>query len=153
MGNRAMAMINGNQIKIIHALKGALCLDDETYRGMLHARHQVTSSKALTEAEAAAIIRELETAAISAGVWKRGREKFGDMKNRVGFATPRQLRMIEAMWNDVSRATTPEGRKTALRHFLKRIVGREDLRFLDPVDVRKVVAALEGMGAVAPSHE
>lgn len=142
-----MAMINGNQIKLIHALKNALRLDDDTYRDMLHSRHRVTTSKKLTDTEATALIREMETAAVSTGVWKRGTEKFGNLQHRPGFATPKQLRMIEGMWRDVSHATTPADRETGLRHFLMRIVGVESLRFLEPGHVRKVVNALKTMKA------
>lgn len=60
-------------------------------------------------------------------------------------ATPRQLRKIEAMWADVSRADTEEARATALRQFLKRIVGIENLRFLEGWQVKKVINALEAM--------
>lgn len=144
-----MAAIDGIQIKLIHVLKGALRLDDATYREMLAARFRKTTSKDLTHSEAADLIAEMEAHAVSQGVWRRKerRKKYDRYGDRPGFASPKQLRMIEGMWKDVSRATTAEGRTIALRHFLLRIVGVEDLRFLEPEHVRKVVNALKTMKA------
>ncbi len=142
-----MAMIEPKQIKIIHVLKGALSLDDSTYRELMRSRFRKDSSKRLTYSEASDLIREMEAAAMSAGVWRRKEQKYDRFGNRPGFATPKQLRLIEGLWKDVSRAQNEEDRKTALRHFLVRIVGVEDLRFLEPVHVRKVINALKTMKA------
>ncbi len=56
-------------IKLIHTLKGALGLDEETYRATL-AGYGVASSKDLRPAQAALLIRDLEQKAVAAGVWK-----------------------------------------------------------------------------------
>ena len=142
-----MAAIDGTQVKLIHTLKGALRLDDATYREMLAGRFRKTTSKDLTHSEAADLIREMEAHAVSQGVWRRKEKKYDRFGGRPGFASPKQLRMIEGMWKDVSRAATAEDRALALRHFLLRIVGVEDLRFLEPEHVRKVVNALKTMKA------
>ena len=63
-------MATSSQIKIIHTLKGALCLDDDAYRATL-ARYGVGSSKDLREREAEDLIKDLEQKATAAGVWKR----------------------------------------------------------------------------------
>lgn len=57
-------------IKTIHTLKGALGLDDDTYRAVL-AEYKVTSSKDLKPAQALLLIRDLEAKAIAAGVWTK----------------------------------------------------------------------------------
>ena len=142
-----MAMIEPMQIKLIHVLKGALSLDDPTYRELLLSRFRKNTSKKLTYSEASDLIREMEAHAVSVGVWRRKEKRYDRFGHRPGFASPKQLRMIEGMWKDVSRAQTEEDRKTALRHFLMRIVGIEDLRFLEPEHVRKVVNALKTMKA------
>jgi len=142
-----VAGIDGTQIKLIHTLKGALRLDDATYREMLACRFRKRTSKDLLHSEAADLIREMEAHAVSQGVWRRKEKKYDRYADRPGFASPKQLRMIEGMWKDVSRAATAEDRATALRHFLLRIVGVEDLRFLEPEHVRKVVNALKTMKA------
>jgi hypothetical protein len=142
-----MSMIEPMQIKLIHCLKSALGLSDPTYREMLTGRYGKDSSKKLTYSEASDLIRQMENYAVSMGVWRRKEKRYDRYGHRPGFASPKQLRMIEGMWKDVSRAQTEEDRKMALRHFLMRIVGIEDLRFIEPEHVRKVVYALKTMKA------
>lgn len=143
-------MATAEQIKKIHTLKGALGLDDGTYRDMLADKYGASSSKGLNVLQAADLIDDLTEKAVSAGVWtvRRGRAKYDDLKGRDKLAaTPAQLRMIEAMWRDVSRMTTDEDRAKALRSFVHRIVGVNDLRFLLKADVQRLVKSLENMGA------
>jgi phage gp16-like protein len=145
-------MIAPDQVKLIHALKGALRLDDATYRDMLHSRFRKRSSKQLTRSEARDLIREMESNAFSTGAWRRREKKYDRLVNRRGFASPKQLRMIEGMWKDVSRAMTDKDRAVALRPFLMRIVGIEDMRFLEPEHVRKVINALKSMRAAKAAY-
>ena len=63
-------MATAKQIKLIHVVKGALLLDDATYRAML-AGYGVESSKDLREAQAELLLHDLQTKAEAAGVWKR----------------------------------------------------------------------------------
>jgi len=144
----AMRMIQPRQIKKIHVLKKQLGFDDDTYRAALLSRHNVQSCKALTYVQAAQFIAELEKAlnfATELDQKAAPKYKYDNLRGRDGMATPRQLRKIEAMWADVSRAKTDEERTSALRRFLKRIVGVEDLRFLEIWQVKKVIKALEAM--------
>lgn len=64
------------QIKLIHTLKGALILDDDTYRATL-AQYGVASSTKLTPLKAGQLIKDLEAKAIHAGVWKNKQKKPG----------------------------------------------------------------------------
>lgn len=143
--------INAKQIKKIHALKNQIGMDDDTYRAALNAQYGVQSCKDLTFVHAARFITDLEQkAGLVSGNGRNPpgnsyRRKYENLRERDGMATPRQLRKIEAMWAGVSRAETEEARAAALRHFLKRIVGLEDLRFLESWQVRKVINALEAM--------
>jgi len=132
------------QIKRIHALKGALKLTDLQYRAALEFHH-VFSSKQLTEAQADLFIIELEREAVAGGRWERPWRKYQNLAGRRGMATPRQLRMIEAMWAGVSRAGSAAEREAALNVFLRRFEiagGMADIRFYD---VRRIVAALRAM--------
>lgn len=63
-------MATAKQIKLIHVVKGALLLDDATYRAML-AGYGVESSKDLRDAQAEVLLHDLQTKAEAAGVWKR----------------------------------------------------------------------------------
>ena len=138
-------MIDARQIKRIHALKNQLGLDDDTYRTALKAQHNVETCKNLTYIQAARFIADLEKKAGKSNHYKGNRQKYENFRGRAGMATPRQMRKVEAMWAEVSRAGTDEARASALRRFLKRIVGIEDLRFLECWQVRKVIRALDAM--------
>lgn len=63
-------MATPKQIKLIHVVKGALLLDDATYRAML-AGYGVASSKDLRDAQAELLLHDLQTKAMQAGVWKK----------------------------------------------------------------------------------
>jgi len=55
--------VTAMQIKRIHTIKAKLQLDDETYRGRLTKLYGVTSSKELSQVQAADLIKRLEDAA------------------------------------------------------------------------------------------
>ena len=61
-------------------------------------------------------------------------------------ATPKQLRMIEALWFKVSRQTNDTDRKNALNSFIQRIIGVQNIRFLKKTDINKLKKAMENMG-------
>jgi hypothetical protein len=131
------------QIKRIHTLKGAMDLTDMQYRAALEQYH-VFSSKQLTEAQADQLISEMTNVAVSMGKWSRSYRKYQQLDGRKGMASARQLRMIEAMWADVSRAGTADVREAALKKFLLRF----DIRSMGDVrwyEVRKIVTALNAM--------
>lgn len=73
------------------------------------------------------------------------RDRFEDLGHRDGMATPKQLRMIEAMWMDVSKMPSYTAKQKAVEGFLKRIAGVENLRFVEDWMVQKIVKAIEGM--------
>lgn len=118
---------------------------------MIHSDGFATSCKDLSEQEAERIIRKMEALAVNEGRWTRveGRKmKYEELGKRQGMATPKQLRMIEAMWAGVSKYRAAEqqsSRAAALRGFLKRIVGVDDLRFIEGRQARKVIEALKAM--------
>jgi len=143
----AKQAITPGQIKKIHTLTTALGIDDATYRAALGASFGVSTSKALNYEQAQDFINDLEAKAMAAGRWKKRprRKKFQELRHRAGMATDAQLRMIEAIWFEVSRATDDEGRRKALRKFLFRIAKVSDLRFLDSDGAGKVINALKSM--------
>lgn len=139
-------MATQKQIKKIHALKSRLNFSDEEYRSYLMTEGLVTSCKDLSERESEILIRKMELAAVAKGVWERyTKRKYEELGRREGMATPRQLRMIEGMWKEVSRMRTEEGRKRALRYFIKRITGKDSIKFLEQSDVEKLVQAIKNI--------
>jgi hypothetical protein len=155
------------QIKKVHTLKSVLAMSDDDYRAMIKNGFGVESSKHLDLRQAAQLIGILEDKAVAAGVWeKRGWNRTTRISKghaaakvsttlgeRGGMATPPQLRKIEAMWSEVSRAT-PEYRARALRQFVSRIAHVSDLRFLDSAGAGAVINALKKMKErrVEPAH-
>jgi len=137
-----------DQLKLIHALKRALRLDDGEYRGLLGS-YGVESSKDLGSPDAAKLIDWMQQQAVAAGVWKnhggKPKEKpYEHLKGRLGMASPAQLRMIEALWKVVSVCVDPDSRKKALRNFLSRF-GVSAPEFLPVNKVPAVINALQAM--------
>ena len=151
--------ISSAQIKRIHTIVHLLNIPDDNYRDCLDSRFGVTSSKALTLHQAMSFIDELEKLALKmqGERYQTQREeakkkaeaekpkRFDNLDNRPGFASASQLRKIEAMWQDISIIPEPDARGRALRHFIKRITGVADMRFLDSEGAGKVINALKAM--------
>jgi putative transposase len=62
---------------------------------------------------------------------------------REHYATPKQLRMLEAMWMTSPRVEHKT--EEAFKHFVKRISGKEKLEWLMMSDVRKIKKAIESL--------
>jgi len=138
-------MSNPAQIKIIHALKGALRLDDGTYRDMLHTYGAYTS-KDLSFGQAKEVIDKLEASAVSAGVWqKRDGRDHASVLGRPGYASLKQINKIHAMWEDVSRQPDAESRRKALNTFLEKHFGISFIEWLPIEKVSKVIRTLAAM--------
>lgn len=129
-----------------------LGIDDSTYREMLFQRYQVESSKDLLEFQAEEFFKELNAKAIKLNLYDSGAAKKlknkGKYENKViadNKATPKQRRYIDYLWSTVSFMEDEKAREEALNKFLKKIVGCEQIDWLEKKDVSKVVKALEQM--------
>ena len=142
-----------SQIKAIHAVVGKLGIDDENYRHILHSRYGVTSCKDLTWRQAEELLSNLNNTnprPLGEGGRRPGegpRFKYQDMDGRPGFASGAQLRLVDAMWNQVTRAEGDEAQEKALDSFCRRIAGVAGLRMVKGWQIEKIVKALEAMGA------
>ncbi|MEJ5227217.1 regulatory protein GemA [Thermodesulfovibrio sp.] len=142
-----MEKITPKQIKKIHTLKTKLKMTDEEYRLRL-SDYWVSTSKDLTYEEAEDFIQKLEKEAIEKILWTPHvlvYYRYEDIERVHGMATPRQLRMIEAMWKDVSYLRDETKRLKALRKFVYRITGTDNLRELTFEQARKVINAIMHM--------
>jgi len=123
-------------------------IDEDTYRDMLLA-YGVSTSKDLDGGQAERIIQLFKELAMKSGKYKPKKEfafnknRYHDCDGRAGMATAKQLRKIEAMWFSVSRQGSDLDRRTALNKYIKRIAGKDNIRFLTASDVKKVIKALE----------
>lgn len=120
-----------------------LALDYDVYQDMMSISYGKTSSKDLTYVQAQDFVKHLKTLAQDCGVFKPTLTQAYTLRH--GMATPKQINKIKIMWHNVTKQDTPRREKIALRLFLKRIVGANDLNFLRIKDVPKIIKALEKM--------
>lgn len=145
-------LVSAEQIKIIHIAKSQLHISDENYRQIL-AGFNVQSSKQLTYREAEKLIlklkelgfKDVKKPSLLRGKSKHrgwGQDKYEYLSGREpGFATPKQLRMLESMWRDVSRSKTDE----SFNSFIKRMTGIDSIEWIGQKHVTILISALQGM--------
>ena len=135
------------QYRQIHGLVRLLGMNDEAYRDMLRDRYQVESSKQLSTQQRSSLIKSLREQV-------HGKvQKFNELSGRAKHkASPAQLRAIEAMWAQVSRAETSEDRRKALNAFCKRLTGVEVVTWICKDDVKVLIKAIHAMGAQSPEE-
>lgn len=144
--------ISKRQIVKIHTLKKQLNLSDEEYGAALEG-YNVTTSKDLSYEQAADLIKrlinllpkELRVKETNYKINKKY-DEFGIRWNerlKEHYATPKQLRMLEAMWmiSPKVKYKTEE----AFKNFVKRIAGKEKLEWVMMRDVRKIKKAIESL--------
>lgn len=135
------------QYRQIHGLVRLLGMNDEAYRDMLRDRYQVESSKQLSTQQRNSLIESLREQV-------HGKvQKFNELSGRARHkASPAQLRAIEAMWAQVSRAETSEDRRKALNAFCKRLTGVEVVTWICKDDAKVLIKAIHAMGAQSPEE-
>ena len=79
-------------------------------------------------------------------------QKFNELGKRKFKASPKQLRAIEAMWAQVSRASTAQDRSKALNAFCKRLTGVEVITWICKDDAKIIIKAIQAMGAKSPEQ-
>lgn len=135
----------------IHILVKKAGLSRSDYEAMLFG-FGVESSKHLNEEQQAELIAKLREIAEPEGekpkyVHGWGKEKYQNFGHRPGMASPREMRMIEAMWRDIARDKSD----TALGNFLARqtetenSIGVKSVIWLKTEHVKPVLVALKMM--------
>lgn len=165
-----MPDISRKQIAKVHALLKALCMEDDSYRALLIETFRVDSCKRLNLYQAAKLIRTLEEDAVKRGVWKipdaakpkpahpdakvatyqasaksihPAVRKYDDLLSRSDcYASPAQLRMLEAMWFEITGKSGDDLDRT-LGAFLNEKFERSALLMVERRLVRKVVLAFK----------
>ena len=140
-------MIEKWQVVRVHVLKNNAGLSDEDYRALLSG-YGAGSCKKLSYAEANELIRVLVKMAPA----KRPALKYDDVGFRRGFATPKQLRMLEAMWAEVSVFREPRRRDEAYLVFLRNRFNRISPLHIEEQMVQRIKACLEAMKRQAGVH-
>lgn len=135
-----------NWSKRLHTLAHKLGLD---YEQALFDATGKKSSKALTNKEASDLcatwqraINDMETK------YGWGKDKYNCLAPRPAhLATPGQLRLIESLWNQVTRSQSVPGREKTLNDLLYNKHECADIIQLPKAKVEKVIKTLESMGA------
>lgn len=141
------------QIKKIHVYKSKLGMSDADYRERVKLIHGTsTTCKDLNYEQANELLKEMEFLAYMNNTSLIPGQKYEELSHREDMATPKQLRMIEALWKDVSFHKRSLERAKALRAFLQRF-GIADMRFIDQPSVHAIIAALKSMKVKGESHE
>lgn len=131
-----------NQIIKIHALKGSLKLDDDTYRDILRG-YGVKSSTKLTIVKADQLIDDLVIKATAAGVWEK-RKPAAKAKTTRKLADDDQSKMIRGIWIELHEmGVVKDSSEKALASYVKRMTRIEDLRWLDVKQAQLVIEALK----------
>lgn len=140
-------MANNAQKAQIHILKDQLGLDRNQYEGML-AAYGVSSSADpdFSFAKAQSLIRtmrkELNARERNEHDQGWGKNKYEYLRPRpAGFADPKQLRKIEAMWRDLARDPSD----AALANFLERQTGIREITWLKHEHAVAMICAEDAM--------
>jgi len=146
--------VTTEQIKRIKVLQRKLAWDDDMYRATLKAWFDVESAKELSYSGAneciklmsAALSDSFSTTSHVDGVnWGWGKEKYECLGHREGFATPRELRMLNAMWSEVTTARTYREKDAAFEAWLRKKFHLGGVMNIKTEDVGKIKRALERM--------
>ena len=135
------------QIQKIHIAKSNLNINDVDYRAMLSGfkndkGEPCTSSKEFTEKQANVFLHLLKTKLGWQEKKKNKILKYEELNKRdPKFASPAQLRKIEALWQIHSREKT----EAALNHFLSRILKVDLITSVLKKDVNRLLKAIESL--------
>jgi hypothetical protein len=130
-------MLSRRQLRLLHAARRKLRLDDDTYRAILRQHGGVESSKDLDAAGFDRVVRYFRERGFNK---VPGRSAFTD---RPGFATPAQLDYVCSLW----RQAATRAEKRSLGRWLERTCGVSDVRFLTPEMARDAIEGLKAMAA------
>ncbi len=146
-----MAGSTKRQRQKIGFLRKRLGLDEDIYRELLLERTGFKKSKDISSSQAKSFITYLENKATEMGLFLPKKEyywqknKYGNDDRDENAATAKQLRKIEAMWFDVSTQNDDKSREQALNKFIKRITGKDHIKFLLKTDIPQLINALKTM--------
>lgn len=143
-----MVLADNKQKGRIKMLQKLLGYSDDEYREILWHGFNVDSSKKLSIHQARELIRDFEVQADKRGLLKRrkpseNRWKYNHLGRREGYASPAQLRMLNAMWHTSDKVR--EKTDKAFENFICRICKVEKLEWLKTKDVNKAKIAIESL--------
>ncbi|GFO67906.1 hypothetical protein GMLC_14850 [Geomonas limicola] len=132
------------QIKKIHALKGAMGMEETEYRKLLaDPPFKVKSSTKLSTPKADELIKDLEEKAVAMGVWEK-RKPARRAKTATKLADDEQSKLIRYLWfqlHETGKVKNPA--ESALLAYVKRMSGVARLEWLEVKKASKVIEAMK----------
>ena len=140
-------MLTHKQKALLHVAKRDLGWDEETYRDVLKSHGGVKSSKTLDYEGFLAVMDHAEQCGFvstwKAGIQKSKKLKYAEYEGRRGdFASPAQMRKVNATWMNNARVRTDK----AMNNWLKNRFGINDIRWMMADQVTKVLEGIREMG-------
>lgn len=148
-------------VRLIHIYKSRLGMDADTYRAMLQDRFGVESSLALQPEQAAQLAQDIYALIPEAGRAKLARPsarvapggsrlRFAELEGRTDdYATPKQLRMLEAAWVQRSRAPSIQAKREALVAFLRHKFDLGGMAWIQRDQVGRILRSITSVRADA----
>ena len=130
--------ITPDQLRALWTIAGGLGVAEDTLRDLVESISGQRSTRGLSLEQASRVIDRLSGKQQGGG----GKARHRELDNRPNMATGAQLRKIEAMWAERSRAEDKSG---SLRRFVQHKFSVSDLRFLGRTRASDVIVALEKM--------
>ena len=145
--------------KLIHTLLSRLGMPDDQYRQMLRDRCGAETSRALTPSQQRDLVQDLNALLpedrrlrITGVVGARRRfENLGDREPQ--YATPAQLRMLEATCVERSRKPSRQEAQAALNEFLRSRFGIGRIEWVLKDQVGRILKALQHVDPDAPLRQ
>ncbi len=145
MSNQDKKALPGDLVRRIGMLRKQCGIVDDDYYTLLSG-YGVESCKDLSIVDARNVVCFLEGLPGCAVARRRPGLKYEMMGFREGFATPRQLRMLEALWKDVSVVVDDAaGRHAAFQQFLWNRFNIVSVENIQQCDVGRIKKTLESM--------
>lgn len=131
-----------NHLAAIHVLVGKIGLSDDDYRALLWQLTGTRSAKACSEAQQRQVREHLQRLAEKLGV-AQPRERTAAFEARKQAATPME-RKVWAMWHQLGREGLVDNPSAqALRAWVKRQTGMDDLKFCNWAQLAQLIEALK----------
>ena len=130
-------------VRTLHYLAHRHGMTDEQYRDMLKDRYGVASSLQLNQLQARSLCSDLSKTLPRTEPKRKKAGRFDELAGRdSNYATPKQLRMLEAAFVQRSFMETLEQKQAAFAVFVKNHFGIAGVAWIEQHDVGKILKAI-----------
>jgi len=130
----------------IHALVNRVGMSDDQYRDMLKDKFGAASSKDLTGLQCRTLCADLLSMCPKTSAPAKATKRYEDLSARGdGFASPRQIRMLEAAFVEISYMHTLPEKQAAFQKFLKNRFSIPSIEWISPTQVGPILKAIQSI--------